>query len=169
MNKAYAIAVMAVCVIALYAFGYVYLSNGSSSQNASVAIDLENRVVISQSGGESLTVEPFRGQSYSGSIGETPLRIVVIRVLFYSPPFVALLGLLDRSGIALWLAGFLAFPGSLYLFSASPLALVFGLLTPGCFAYAGYVRPRLPLLSVFAVGIGFLIPASMVLLALISN
>lgn len=169
MNKAYVIAGMAVCFIVLYAFGYVYLSNGSYSQSGSVAIDLENRVVISQSGGESLTVEPLRGQSFSGSVGETPLRIVLMQVWFFSPPFVALLGLLDRSGIALWFAGFLAFPGSLYVFGASPLALLLGFLTPACFAYAGYVRPRLPLLSAFAVGIGFLIPAFFVFLNLISD
>jgi len=149
MNKAYVIAVMAVCFIALYAFGYVYLSNGSSSQSASVAIDLENRVVISQSGGESLTVEPLRGQSFSGSIGETPLRIVVIRVLFFSPPFVAMLGLLDKSGIVLWFAGFLAFPGSLYIFGASPLAIALGIPYACLFRVCG-LRASAPS---FAVGI----------------
>lgn len=156
MNRVRWIVGMAACFIVVYTFVYLYLSDGSYTQNESVTI--------------ALSPESEQGQIIEERIEGTPLRFILIQAIFFvSPPIVALLGLLNRSGILLWFAGFLAFPGSLYVFGGSPLVLILGLLTPACFATAGILRPRNLALSIISVGIGLLIPASILFPILIMS
>ena len=79
-------------------------------------------------------------------------------ILLVGPVVLSLVGLAERRGIVLWIAGVLSGPGSLYIFGGYDWFLLWGLSTPACFLAAAYYRPRILELSVALVMTGILFP-----------
>ena len=84
-----------------------------------------------------------------------------------APPVLAILGLWNRSGLALKLTSVLAVPGSMYVFGGTTYFFIWGLVMPACILLAGIVRPARMKLAATLVGVGLAFPVVLVLGSLI--